>query len=215
VPAGPARGLPPRIYIPIVTVVMLAFLGVVGYFLKIGLGVTGAALGPSATQGDANIAAPAGPNDVGGGTPVQAAAGAPPPPVARLLVELRDRLQRNPRDSSALESLGSMYFEAGKYDQAIPYFERAIAVNPNDPAVRTDYAAALHGIGQDRRSLAELQTVLAKRPGYSDALYDEGVVQHAVGNSAGAVTAFKQFLRIAPSDQRAGDARAALHDLGA
>jgi Flp pilus assembly protein TadD len=194
---------------------MLAFLGVVGYFLKIGLGVTGAALGPSVTQGDANLSAPAGPNDVGGGTPAQAAAGAPPPPVARLLVELRDRLQRNPRDRSALTSLGSMYFEAGKYAQALPYYERAIALDPSDAAVRTDYAAALHAVGQDRRSLSELQTVLAKRPGYSDALYDEGVVEHAVGNSAGAVTAFKRFLRVAPGDQRADDARAALHDLGA
>ncbi len=36
---------------------MLVFLGLVGYFLKVGLGVTGAALGPQAQQGDANIRA--------------------------------------------------------------------------------------------------------------------------------------------------------------
>jgi cytochrome c-type biogenesis protein CcmH/NrfG len=211
---GPARGLPPRIYVPIVTIVMIAVLGVIGYFLKIGLGVTGAALGPSVAQGDANLAAPAGPNDVGGGTPAQAAAAAPPPPVARLLVELRDRVARNPRDGSALASLGSMYFEAGKFAQALPYYERALALDPNDAAVRTDYAAAFHALGQDGRALQELQTVLAKRPGYGDALFDEGVVAHAAGHSAQAVTAFKQFLRVAPSDERAGDARAALRDLG-
>ncbi|MBD5607147.1 MAG: hypothetical protein IAI48_19000, partial [Candidatus Eremiobacteraeota bacterium] len=52
---GPSRGLPPRIYLPILVVVALAFLGIVGYFLKVGLGVTGSALGPVAQQGDANI----------------------------------------------------------------------------------------------------------------------------------------------------------------
>lgn len=193
---------------------MIAVLGVIGYFLKIGLGVTGAALGPAVTQGDANLAAPGGPNDVGGGTPAQAPAGAPPPPVERLLVELRDRVQRNPRDVSALASLGSMYFEAGKFAQALPYYERALALDPNDAAVRTDYAAAFHALGRDREALAQLQTVLAKRPGYSDALFDEGVVAHAVGQNVLAVTALKQFLHVAPGDERAGDARAALRDLG-
>jgi cytochrome c-type biogenesis protein CcmH/NrfG len=148
VSAGPARGLPPRIYVPIVFAVMLAFLGVVGYFLKIGLGVTGAALGPAVAQGDANLAAAAGPNGVGGGTPAQAAAAAPPPPVARLLVELRDRLQRNPRDRSALESLGNMYFEAGKFAQALPYYQRALALDPHDAALRADYAATRRALVQ-------------------------------------------------------------------
>ena len=139
---GPARGLPPRIYVPIVLVVMLGFLGVVGYFLKIGLGVTGAALGPAATQGDASIGG--GPNGVGGGTPPQAAAAGPPPPVARLLVEMRDRLQRDPRDVGALSALGNLYFEAGKFAQAIPYYRRALALDPRNSEMRADYATALH-----------------------------------------------------------------------
>ena len=58
---GPGRGLPPKTYLPILFLTALAFLGVVGYFLKIGLGVTGSALGPEAQvaapaqQGDADL----------------------------------------------------------------------------------------------------------------------------------------------------------------
>jgi hypothetical protein len=47
----PPRGLPPRITVPIVLLAAVAVIGIVGYFLRIGLGVTGAALGPQATQG--------------------------------------------------------------------------------------------------------------------------------------------------------------------
>ena len=130
----PGRGLPPRAYVPILVAVMCAFLGVVGYFLRIGLGVTGAALGP-AVDGAQGAAGPAG---VGGGTPVPANAGGPPAPVERLLVELRGRLQKNPKDLSALKSVAALYYDAGKYDQAIPYFERALALDPKDAATRAD-----------------------------------------------------------------------------
>ncbi|MBC5800883.1 MAG: hypothetical protein GIX03_01240 [Candidatus Eremiobacteraeota bacterium] len=81
--AGPARGLPPRIYVPIVIVAMAVLLGVIGYFLRIGLGVTGAALGPEAQQGDAVLPQTGG-NGVGGGTPVPANAGAVARPAGAL-----------------------------------------------------------------------------------------------------------------------------------
>jgi cytochrome c-type biogenesis protein CcmH/NrfG len=129
------KGLPPRVYVPILIAMMCAFLGVVGYFLRIGLGTTGAALGPAVSGGQGE----AGPAGVGGGTPVPANAGGPPAPVERLLVELRGRLQKNPKDLSALKSVAALYYDAGKYQQAIPYFERALALDPADRATRADY----------------------------------------------------------------------------
>ncbi len=234
---GPARGLPPRIYVPILIVTMVAFLGVIGYFLRIGLGVTGAALGPTAQQGDADLrvrtaAAPAspqptdagqveipqsgGPSGVGGGTPVAASgAGAPPAPVLRLLTDLRGRVQRNPRDLGALVNLANLYFDAAKYPQAIDYYRRALALDPDNPDTRTDYATALHATGDDLSSLRELERVLALRPNFAEALFNQGVVANAIGRRSEALAAFTKFLKVAPHDQRAGDARNALRNLGA
>jgi hypothetical protein len=236
VTGGPARGLPPRIYLPILIVGALAFLGVVGYFLRVGLGVTGAALGPTAQQGDSNIqatGAPGGaalptpapgevivpqsggaPNGVGGGTPPQGVAAGPPAPVMRLLVDLRGRLQRNPKDLSALVNLANLYFDAGKYAQAIPYYERALALDPANPDTRTDYATALHGMGHDLESLRQLDIVLDAHHNFPEALFNEGVVANAIGRRTEAIDAFKTFLRVAPGDERAGDARTALQNLG-
>ena len=53
-------GLPARIAIPILVVFAVVFLGILGWFLRIGFGTTGSAFGPSgapAQQGDARIAA--------------------------------------------------------------------------------------------------------------------------------------------------------------
>lgn len=260
----PKGGLPLKTYLPILVVAMLAFLGVVGYFLKIGLGTTGATFGPTAQQGDANIratgapvapgasasdsaglsgapvggdgilpsaapgevvvpqsgggnpnAAAAGPNGVGGGTPVQAAAGGPPAPVMRLLVDLRGRLQKNPNDLAALVSIANLYFDAAKYAQSIPYYKRALTIDPANPDTRTDYATALHGKGDDLIALRELESVLAKRPDFPEALFNQGVVANAIGRRSEAIDAFKHFLKVKPTDQRAGDARQALTNLGA
>ena len=45
----PQRGLPPRIYLPVLAVVAVVFLAVMIYFLRIGFGVTGSAFGAAAT----------------------------------------------------------------------------------------------------------------------------------------------------------------------
>jgi hypothetical protein len=227
---------------------MLAFLGIVGYFLKTGLGVTGAALGPIAQQGDANIRASAAPdalasaapnevvvpqtggapndvgggggmppqdNQVGGGTPPIAAGGGPPAPVQRLLTELRGRIAANPKDLAAIVGLANLYFDAGKYAQASAYYVRALALDPDNPDTRTDYATALHADNRDLDALVQLHQVLAAHPQFPEALFNEGIVDNAIGRRTDAIVAFRTFLRVAPHDERAGDARSALANLGA
>ncbi len=178
-------------------VAAIVFLGLIGYFLRIGLGVTGAALGPVAQQGDSDIrSAPAqdgssqsdavvvpqsGGNGVGGGTPVPANAGAPPAPIARLLVDLRGRLARNPNDVPALVGLGDLYADAAKFTQARQYYRRALTVDPN-------------------------------RPG---ALFGAGLAARALGLKSEAISALRRFVAIAPHDARAPQARAAIRDLRA
>ncbi len=157
---GPARGLPPRIYLPILLATTLAFLGIVGYFLRIGLGVTGAAFGP--VGGDTTQQG--GANGVRGGTPPQVAAGGPPPVVARLLVELRGRIARDPRDAGALAGLATLYIDAGKYAQASEYVQRALAVDPRDPEALFDRATVANATGRRADAIASFRTFLRVAP---------------------------------------------------
>lgn len=50
-------GLPPRIALPIFVGVAVVFVALMGYLISLGLGQGGTALGTSAEQGDARIAA--------------------------------------------------------------------------------------------------------------------------------------------------------------
>jgi lipoprotein NlpI len=232
-------GLPARIAIPILAVFAVVFLGILGWFLRIGFGTTGSAFGPSThtEQGDARIQATPAPiatdppgtftvpqtgtgpvrgstalpgAGVGGGTPA-----GPPGPVMQELTELRARLARNPKDLAALVQLGNMEFDAQKFDKASDYYKRALALDPTNPDVRTDYATALHQSGHDLDALADLNVVLKQRPNFPTALFNRGVVLQAIGRRTDAIADFKHYLKlVGPDDRRAADARAALHQLG-
>jgi cytochrome c-type biogenesis protein CcmH/NrfG len=144
-------------------------------------------------------------NTVGGG--------GPPAPVMQELTTMRARLKANPDDLAALVALAGMYFDAGKFDQAIGYDKRALALDPGNPDVRTDYATALHQTGHDLDALAQLETVLAKRPAFVPALYNRGVVLVAIGRRTDAAAAFQKFINAAPNDPRVPDARSQIGDL--
>ena len=143
------------------------------------------------------------------------AAGGPPAPVMAVLSSLRARLTANPKDLSALVTLANLYFDANKFSQSLPYYRRALALDPTNPDTRTDYATALHGAGDDLAALHQLDDVLAKRPKFVEALFNEGVVASAIGRRTEAIGAFKSFIADAPNDRRVADARAALQNLGA
>jgi hypothetical protein len=234
-------GLPPRLAIPILVVFGVAFLSLMGWFLRQGYGTTGAAFGPGvvAEQGDARIqATPApiatdppgtftvpqtGTGPIGGGStvlPGQSTGGGspvgPPAPVLAELRLLRARIANNPRDLAALVQLGDMEFDAQKFDRAHAYFARALALDPTNPDVRTDDAISQHMTGHDLTALAELDQVLAERPGFASAIFNRGVVLEAIGRRTDAIAAFQHFLKVAgPENPRAADAQAALQQLGA
>ncbi|GAC1402095.1 MAG: hypothetical protein NVSMB64_01300 [Candidatus Velthaea sp.] len=232
-------GLPPRIVIPIVAAFAVIFLGIMGYLLRIGFGTTGSAFGPSTgvvhEQGDARIAATAAPipTDPPGtvaipqtGTGPAAGAegstlpgnpvggGGPPAPVMQALAALKDRVAKYPRDSAALVELGNLYFDAAKFDRAVPYYQRALALDPTNPDVRNDQAAALHSSGHDLEALREIDKVLAQRPNFPQALFNKGIVLRSMGRRSDAVGAYQQYLKAAPKDRHADDARAAIKELG-
>jgi cytochrome c-type biogenesis protein CcmH/NrfG len=136
-PNAPA-GLPPRIYVPVAILMAAIFLGILGYFVAEGFGVTGTVFGKTATV------------QSGGAMPQQgsqdAVEGGPPAPVVAQLRTLRARIAAHPNDDVALTQLADMYLAANRFEQAIPFYERALRANPRNVAAQT-------GLGQAREAL--------------------------------------------------------------
>jgi cytochrome c-type biogenesis protein CcmH/NrfG len=132
---GPARGLPPRIALPIFAIVASIFLAVMGYLVAQGFGVTGSVFGKAAKPGTvAGMQQPQGSqNNVEGG---------PPPAVVEQLRTLRDRIAKHPDDDVAITQLADMYLAANRYADAVPLYRQALKVNPHNVAAQTGLAQA-------------------------------------------------------------------------
>jgi cytochrome c-type biogenesis protein CcmH/NrfG len=140
VPQDEPSGLPPRIYVPIFTVIAAVFLCTMAYLVAVGFGVTGSVFGKAVkSQTSAAAEQQGSQNRVEGG---------PPAPVVAQLQTLRARIAAHPNDDVALTQLADMYLAANKFEEAIPLYRRALRANPHNVAAQT-------GLAQAREALRE------------------------------------------------------------
>src|SRR4051794_32338277 len=62
------------------------------------------------------------------------------------------------------------FMQAGKYEQAIPIYERAVKEVPGNPGLVLNLGLAEHMAGHEREAIAHLETVLKTRPNFVPAL---------------------------------------------
>lgn len=127
---------------PIVAVLAIAFLGVMLYLVGVGFGVTGSVFGKAAP---ANGSGAQGPSS---GTNVQG--GGPPAAVMEQVQTLKARVAAHPKDDVALTQLADLYLAANKYQEAIPLYKRALAVNPRNVAAQTGLEQAQEDLRQSQ-----------------------------------------------------------------
>jgi cytochrome c-type biogenesis protein CcmH/NrfG len=135
-----ATGLPLRIYAPILAAIAIVFLAAMAYLVSVGFGVTGSVFGKAAQP----VAGATGQRQ-GSQNAVE---GGPPAPVVAQLQTLRARIAAHPNDDVALTQLGDMYLAANKFEEAIPFYRRALRVNPHNVAAATGLAQAQAALQQ-------------------------------------------------------------------
>ncbi|HSB70338.1 MAG TPA: tetratricopeptide repeat protein, partial [Candidatus Methylomirabilis sp.] len=70
---------------------------------------------------------------------------------AKSLVDCEEVVRRNPVHFGVLSGFGLNYLQLGKPEQALDYFERALAVNPNLAQIQAGVEALKQYLEQRRR----------------------------------------------------------------
>ena len=119
--------------------------------------------------------------------------------------------QQNPSDATPRIDLGNMYFDAGRFSEAVDWYQQALAINPKDVNVSTDLGISYYYTNQPDRALTQFDRSLAIDPRHSKTLLNVGIVR-AFGKQDldGAAKAFQQVLDVAPGSAEARAARQAL-----
>jgi tetratricopeptide (TPR) repeat protein len=99
----------------------------------------------------------------------------------------------------ALNGKGSLLGQLGHLEQAILFFDRALAVGGANPVLHFNKAFALHNLGRFPEALGEYDSALGLSPDYPEALNNRGLTLHALNRFEEAITHFDRALRLRPN----------------
>ncbi len=112
---------------------------------------------------------------------------------------LLEAVNRNPADYDVLVKLGDLYYDGQQFPKAIQYYERVLAIHPENPDVRTDLGTAYWYTGNADKALAEMETSLKYKPGHPQTLFNLGWVRwQGKADAEGAVEAWQKLLKTNP-----------------
>jgi len=124
---------------------------------------------------------------------------------------LRTVVEGDPKNAEARAQLGNLYYDSGRYADAIKWYEESLAINPKDVDVSTDLGVSYYYNNQTDHALAQLEKSLSLNPSHTKTLLNIGVVR-AFGKQdlKGASDAWKRLVEIAPESPEGQAAKQAL-----
>ena len=180
-------------------------MGVAGVFFGVLVGwIVGSQQSAGHLAAPAPVAAAA-PQGAGGSAP------APPPLDESRASAMRTTAQQNPTDAVTRVQLGNMYFDAGRYPEAVQYYEQAMKLQPKDVNVSTDLGISYYYMNEADKALAQFQRSLEIDPKHLKTLLNMGIVRaYGKQDLKGAFEAWQTIIATAPNSEEARAAQQVL-----
>ena len=120
----------------------------------------------------------------------------------------RDILAQDPANPGAATALANKLYDAGRYGEAIPYYQTALKSDPRNINVSTDLGTAMFYAGRPDEALAQLEKSLALDPKHAQTLFNIGIIKRDGKNDrSGAVEAWQRLLASNPGYPEAARVR--------
>ncbi len=119
--------------------------------------------------------------------------------LAQAAAPLLEAVNKNANDFDSLVKLGNLYYDGKQFPDAIRYYERALAIHPENPDVRTDMGTAYWYTGDAEKALGAMEISLKYRPGHPQTLFNLGwVLWQGKQDPKGAIEAWQKLLKANP-----------------
>jgi tetratricopeptide (TPR) repeat protein len=143
----------------------------------------------------------------------QSGASAPPLDTQRI-AELEKVAAAKVDDAGVRVEIGNLYFNAERFDQAAPWYEAALKINPKDVNASTDLGVCYYYTQQDDRALAQFDHSLSIDPKHVKTLFNQGIVR-AFGKQdiQGATESWQRVIAAAPDSEEGKKAKQILDGL--
>ena len=122
----------------------------------------------------------------------------PPAEVMEKLTELQDWAQTHPQDSQVRISLGNTYYDMGRFDGALNWYEQALQLEPDNVDVRTDLGTAYLYTGNPIKAVEHYKSSLEMDPDHIQTLQNISVAYLSTGNYSEAIGHLERLLQSHP-----------------
>ena len=115
-------------------------------------------------------------------------------------VELPDSISEQNLNSTELLARGDELLDAGSYEEAIIYYDAALAIDPSNLLALFNKALALDNLEEFDEAISYYNRVLVIDPTDIDALYNKGLALDNLGKPDEAISYYDAVLEIDPTD---------------
>ena len=122
----------------------------------------------------------------------------------RALRAYRQVVREEPAHHEAWSILGFLHAQRGEFSEAVPAFEKALALNSDDASLAFNAAFTMQRAGDHERAMALLRRAIALDSKLDRAWYGLGISLAHVGRYEEAVPQFREAARLQPFNPYAG-----------
>jgi len=128
--------------------------------------------------------------------------GHPPAEVMDRIRQLQDVAENNPQEREARIALGNSYYDIGRFDEAIEWYENALGIGPLDVNVQTDLGTAYLYTGNAVKAVELYKQSLEIDSKHQETLQNIGVAYFFTGNYSEAVENWEKLISLYPNYER-------------
>ncbi len=121
---------------------------------------------------------------------------------------------KEPGNRNAWVQLGHNYFDSDQPMKAIEAYDKALAINDNDPNVLTDQGVMYRRLGWFDKAIGNFEKANRINPNHQQSLYNLGIVyRYDLQDFPKAIDAWEKFLIVNPGGPGSSQVRAELENL--
>ncbi len=140
----------------------------------------------------------------------------PPIDFSKELAELEQLSAKDPKNADYRTRIGNIFYDMGRYEKAVDYYNQSLDLKPRDPKVETDLAVCFHYLGQQDMSLKTLDRVLEYKPDFPEAMFNKGIVLiTGKKDIMGGIAVWEKLLQLHPDYPRRAELQQSIDQLKA